>query len=115
MANQVSFTASRNASWRITVTHYANTAMTTPTDMTGYTGRLKIWQHPYENEPIFDHSATPRLTMASPAGGGAWQIDIPAARMAASTIDRREYQLRFTATAGNYTREIVRGTWTPES
>jgi hypothetical protein len=115
MANSVAFTASRNASWRITVGHYSNTAMTTPNDFTGYTARLKIWEHPYEEQPVFDCSATPRITAASPAGGGQWTIDLPAARMAASTIDKREYQIRFTATAGTYTREIFRGTWTPES
>ena len=108
----VAIEVARQASWRFSVQQFTDTAMTQPADLTGYTPRLRIWRHPYETSPVFDCSATPRMTSASIAIAKC-EIDIPAARMAASTLDGQEYQIRIDATSGTDKVELLRGTWTP--
>lgn len=110
---RVSLEISRRASWRTTVTVHSDTARTVPVDYSGYTGECRIWRHPYEQSPVCVMTvANGRIASASPAGGGAWAIDLPQPRVAASLEDGTEYQVRFTAASGTSVDELFRGTIT---
>lgn len=102
---QVVLTITRGANWRYSVTWKNKSG--TPYNLTGYTGRLTVYEDGFDSTPVMDYSGG-YVTNAS-NGGGQFIWDVPATKTAASLIRGRSYAFQFTAATGTSTiRPLIR-------